>query len=82
MADCNTVAQRLAEAQQAYHDIMIGGAVSRFVDQNGEQVQYTRANSTLLGIYIQKLLDEQAACNGQPMQYRGPLKFTYGRRQF
>ena len=39
-----TTAQKLAEARQAYHEIMTGQAVSRIVDQNGESVQYTRAN--------------------------------------
>lgn len=81
MADnCNTIAQRLAEARQAYHDIMIGGAISRFVDQNGEQIQYTRANSSLLAAYITRLEAEEARCTGAATAYRGPLRFTFGRR--
>lgn len=81
MADnCITIAQRLAEARQAYHDIMIGGAISRFVDQNGEQIQYTRANSSLLSAYIVRLEAEEGRCTGARAAYRGPLRFTFGRR--
>lgn len=79
MADCNTIADRLKDARKAYHDIMIGGAISRFVDQNGEQVQYTRANSTMLSTYILALEAEEAGCTGGARAYRGPLRFTFGR---
>lgn len=77
MADLTT-AQKLAEARQAYHEIMTGQAVSRFVDQNGETVQYTRANIQQLAAYIAKLEAELANPGGRP--YRGPIRFTYGRR--
>ena len=80
MADCTTINTRLTEARQAYHDIMIGGAISRFVDQNGEQIQYTRANSALLSAYIIKLEAELAGCTGAAPAYRGPIRFTFGRR--
>jgi len=80
MADCTTIAKRLAEARQAYHDIMTGGAITRFVDQNGEQIQYTRANSTSLSSYITRLEAEEAGCTGAAGAYRGPLRFTFGRR--
>lgn len=80
MADCSSIEARLAEARQAYHDIMIGGAVSRFVDQNGESVQYTRATVSTLAGYIAKLENELAICQGTARLYRGPLRFTFGRK--
>lgn len=73
-----TTAQKLAEARAAYHEIMTGQAVSRFVDQNGESVQYTRANIKQLESYIAKLEAELANPGVRP--YRGPIRFTFGRR--
>lgn len=73
-----TTAQKLAEARQAYHEIMTGQAVSRFVDQNGESVSYSKVNIGGLAAYI-AALERELANPGVPA-YRGPLKFTFGRR--
>jgi hypothetical protein len=43
---------RLAEAQQAYHDLATGTAVAAFTDQNGERVSYSKANMAALAAYI------------------------------
>ena len=81
MADCTTIDARLAEARKAYHEIMTGAAVSRFIDQNGESVQYTRSNPGALQSYIARLEAEKLECSGNTFSaHRGPLKFTYGRR--
>lgn len=78
-----TCAQRLAEARQAYHDINTGGAIRRFVDQNGEQIEYQMANRAGLKEYIRELEAEcGAVVDGGPPAYRGPLKFVFGRRGF
>lgn len=45
----------LAEAQTAYHNVMIGGGVTTVVDQNGERVEYSRANAAGLARYIASL---------------------------
>lgn len=45
----------LAEAQTAYHNVMIGGGVTAVVDQNGERVEYSRANAAGLARYIASL---------------------------
>lgn len=45
----------LAEAQTAYHNVMIGGGVTVVVDQNGERVEYSRANAAGLARYIASL---------------------------
>lgn len=75
-----TTAQKLAEAKQAYHEIMTGQTVSRFVDQNGESISYSKMNIKGLEAYIAKLEAELASPGVAP--YRGPLRFTYGRRGF
>jgi hypothetical protein len=46
---------RIAKLEIAYEDIISGRAVKRFVDQNGEQVEYTTANASSLLAYIQTL---------------------------
>ena len=46
---------RLAEARQAYHTIMTGGAVKVVVDQNGERVEYQQGSATRLLAYIAAL---------------------------
>lgn len=76
-----TTAQKLVEAETAYHEIMTGQAVSRFVDQNGESVSYSKVNIGGLEAYIARLKGELAAAPGT-VPYRGPLRFTFGRRGF
>ena len=44
--------KRLAEAEQALHSLMIGGAVSVFVDQNSERIEYRATNRVGLIGYI------------------------------
>lgn len=46
---------RLTAARVSYDLIMTGKSVKRFVDQNGEQVEYNPANVTLLAQYIREL---------------------------
>lgn len=73
-----TTQQKLDEARQAYHEIVTGQNVTRFVDQNGEQIGYSKANVALLAAYIARLEAELASPGVTP--YRGPLRFTFGRR--
>ena len=44
--------QRLAEAVDAYHRVMIGGQVREFHDQNGERIVYSSSNRVSLLSYI------------------------------
>jgi hypothetical protein len=46
---------RINKLEVQYDDIMSGKAVKRFVDQNGETVEYTAANASNLRAYIDKL---------------------------
>lgn len=81
MPDCSSIQTRLDAARRAYDDLMTGGAVSRFVDQNGESVQYSRANATQLLAYVRRLEGELSDCqnSASTFAYRGPIRFTFGR---
>jgi hypothetical protein len=76
-----TCAEKLAEARQAYHELNTGQSLRRWIDQNGEQMEYTMANRAGLQSYIREL---EAECGTPPQpgiqSYRGPLRFTFGRR--
>lgn len=50
-----TLAEKLAEAQAAYHKLMTGKAARVVVDQNGERIEYNTANKGALYAYIQEL---------------------------
>lgn len=70
--DLNTLKLRLAEAEVAYHKLLLGGGVVSFKDQNGETVQYAQANASRLAGYIQALKDQIALCSGaRPL---GPMR--------
>lgn len=55
MADLAQLQIWLTEAQNAYHTVMLGGGVTVVVDQNGERIEYSRANATSLAKYIATL---------------------------
>ncbi|WNO28872.1 putative head-tail adaptor [Stenotrophomonas phage vB_SmaS_Bhz60] len=63
----------LAEAQSAYHTAMMGGAVTVVVDQNGERVEYSRANPASLLKYIAMLQAQINALLGVAV-IGGPLR--------
>lgn len=50
-----TFAEKLAEAEEAFHALMTGKAASVYVDQNGERVEYTRGSAADLRSYIGEL---------------------------
>lgn len=47
--------RRLAEAEEAMHQLQLGLQARVFVDQNGERIEYTAANRTQLRSYIERL---------------------------
>jgi len=53
-----TAQEKLTEAEAAYHSLLTGTQPKVVVDQNGERVEYTTANSTKLYMYIQQLKRE------------------------
>lgn len=50
--------QMLHDAQTALHDLVTGGAVASFKDQNGETVTYSKTNRGDLVAYIEYLKRE------------------------
>lgn len=52
MADLAQLQLWLAEAQSAYHTVMMGGQATVVVDQNGERVEFSRTNPQALLKYI------------------------------
>lgn len=54
----STVAQRLAEAEAALHNLLIGTATQSVQDQSGEAITYTMANVGRLRAYIAELKAE------------------------
>lgn len=46
---------KLADAEAAYHALMIGQSIAELRDQNGELVRYTPANAGRLLAYITSL---------------------------
>lgn len=53
-----TAQEKLTDAEAAYHSLLTGTQPKVVVDQNGERVEYTTANSTKLYMYIQQLKRE------------------------
>jgi hypothetical protein len=49
---------RLAEAQSAYHTLMIGGQAKVYVDQSGERIEYTSSSYQRLAAYIAYLKNQ------------------------
>jgi hypothetical protein len=60
---------RLADAEQAYHDLRCGKSARVFVDQNGERVEFAVANAGRLQAYIIEL----KKALGKPTGLSGPL---------
>lgn len=52
MTDETTLRQRLAEAEQALHDLSLGASVAGLRDASGRQINYTPADATRLSVYI------------------------------
>lgn len=69
-----TAAQRLVEAEDAYHQLVTGTSARVFVDQNGERIEYTAANRGALQAYIQQLKIEIAGSN---LGSNGPLRAVF-----
>jgi hypothetical protein len=66
-----TLAEKLVEAEAAYHELMLNGSVRVIVDQNGERVEYTAVNPAKLLAYIASLR-ELIAAQGGIFVPRGP----------
>lgn len=68
--------ERLRKAEIAYDALMTGKSVKRFVDQNGETVEYTAANADRLASYIESL-KQLLDCNRARARAPRPLRFLF-----
>lgn len=65
-----TLAEKLVEAEAAYHALMLGQSARTVMDASGERVEYTAANASRLAAYIEELKQQIAA--GNTPRRRGP----------
>jgi len=73
-----TLDQRLAEAETAYHDLVIGKAAVRVRDADGSEIQYTQATRGALRDYIADLkLQIANALNGSSTAAPGPMRMIF-----
>lgn len=66
-----TLTTRLAEAENALHQLSMGTMARIYVDQNGERVEFTATNSMRLRAYILELKALLGKATGH-----GPLKVS------
>ena len=68
----------LADARKRYHELMTGTMARVIVDQNGQRVEFTAANSSALYNYILKLSSQCGCAGGTPMPINtGPAQFIF-----
>lgn len=67
---------RLNEARIAFHDLSVGNAVKVTVDQSGERVEFTVANSARLYAYI-TALENALNTTLAAMRAPKPIRFTF-----
>lgn len=68
MFDRVVLKRRLDEAEDAYHQLMMGGVARVFVDQNGERIEYNTQSSRALSAYIDTLKTQLGLCSNGPMR--------------
>jgi hypothetical protein len=61
--------KRLAEAEVAYHELVVGTSARVFVDQSGERIEYTPANAPRLAAYIADLKRQLGTSSLGPMRF-------------
>lgn len=75
-ADRIIYTRRLTDAREKRHALLTGQAVEQYVDQNGEQIRYTKMNLTALDTYIAELEGILNPCLAR-QRVRRPLGFTF-----
>lgn len=69
---------RITKLESQYDDLLSGKAIRRFVDQNGEQVEYTAANVSRLLAFINEL-KAMVDCNFKRTYKARPIGFLFPR---
>lgn len=59
--------EMLTEAREAQHRLMVGGAVSKLRDQNGEEISYSKTDLGKLASYIRYLESELGISSAVPI---------------
>lgn len=77
MTDCATKRLRLAEAENALHELMTGTKAVKVGFGPGKSAEYTEANIDKLRTYIEDLRRQVAECDGQVLQGRAPIRFVF-----
>jgi len=68
----------ISESETAYHALMLGQAPRVVVDQNGERVEFTSANSSKLKAYIADLrVQLEALITPTTRPTNGPARFVF-----
>ncbi len=62
-----TLQERIAEAEQALHQLQIGKAVAK-ISRGGKTVEFTQANVSQLQTYLNQMKAEQAGSRRRPMR--------------
>lgn len=71
-----TLAERLVEAEAAYHDWSIGKHARAYTDQNGERVEFSTDGLRRLPAYIKQLkIDIAAEASGSTVD-EGPIRLV------
>lgn len=74
--DLQTLQTRVAEAETALHNVLIGKGVVEVRDFNGERVVYSKADTASLRAYIKELHDQIAVLLGTP-NTTGPMRIYF-----
>lgn len=69
-----TLAERIAEAESAYHSLLTGVMPRVVLDQNGERVEFAATDAAKLYRYIQDLKSQMPSGN---TGYSGPAQFLF-----
>jgi Cys-tRNA synthase (O-phospho-L-seryl-tRNA:Cys-tRNA synthase) len=72
-----TLAEQLAEAKAAYHELLTGRAARVVIDQNGERVEFVAANRSALYVYIQSLERQIAETTTVLPPSNAPARFLF-----
>lgn len=78
MATLVELQTRLAEAETALHNAIIGKGVAEVRDFNGEMVRYSKTDTASLRAYIKELQDQIAVLLGTPnTTTTGPMRIYF-----
>lgn len=73
-----TLAERLVEAEAAYHKLQIGESAVEVRDSNGESIRFAQANQGRLRAYVAELKAQIAAEVAGTTPRTGPLNPIFG----